>query len=186
MRPEESNALFEGFGDGGAPRRRGPLVVGAAVALAVGAAIGAGVYAWVEHARADDALLARGQAAAERDAALAAKTEAERQADEAIATAEKAAKAAQAAVERAEQRVVDVGEAGELLRSIVQVWAGGTPQLAPPAVHELLRGEVLARLEKRLTPAQYLDLVGAAVRAMASDLRARDSSRGAPRTEATR
>lgn len=177
MRPEESKALFDGFGDGHPPRRRGPLVLGALVVLAVGAAVGAGIYAWIERGRAADAVLAEGRAAAERDAAIAAKAEADRQAEEAVASAEKATKAAQEVVELAVQRVADAGEAGDLLRGVVTIWAGGTPTLAPPAVHELIRGEVLERLEAKLPPEQALELVGAAVRAMAIDVRARDSSR---------
>lgn len=170
MRPEESRALFEGYGDGAPRRRRGPIVLGVVAALAVGAAIGAGSYAWYERGRADDALVARGQALAEREAAETARTEA-------IDAAEKVAVAAQEAVALAERQITDANAVGELLAGVVTIWAGGTPELAPPAVHELLRGEVLKRLEGRVSEAQYLGLVGAAVRAMAIDVRARDSSR---------
>ena len=181
MRPEESNALFDGYGASASPRRRGPIVAGAAAVLASGVAIGAGAYAWFERGRADDAELARGQAATERDAALAAKSQAERDTGEALAAAEKVAKAAAEAVGEAvvlaERRVASSSEAADLLEGVVRIWAGGTPDLAPPAVHELLRGEVLAQLSERLPPERYLALSGAAVRAMAMDVRARDSSR---------
>ena len=181
MRPEESKALFDGYGASASPRRRGPIVAGAAAVLASGVAIGAGAYAWFERGRADDAELARGQAATERDAALAAKSQAERETGEALATAEKVAKAAAEAVGEAvalaERRVASSSEAADLLEGVVRIWAGGTPDLAPPAVHELLRGEVLAQLSERLPPERYLALSGAAVRAMAMDVRARDSSR---------
>lgn len=159
-------------------------MAGAAVVLASGVAIGAGAYAWFERGRADDAELARGQAVTERDAALAAKAEAQREAGEAIATAEKVAKAAEEALAVAERRVAaaderaaDLGASSDLLEGVVRIWAGGTPDLAPPAVHELLRGEVLSQLADRLPPERYLALSGAAVRAMALDVRARDSSR---------
>ena len=177
MRPEESSALFDGYGTGGAPRRRGPIVAGVVVTLALGAAIGAGVSAWIERGRADDATLARGQAVTERDAALAGKAQAERETAEALATAEKVAKAAEEAVAVAERRVAQSTEQAELLEGVVRIWAGGTPDLAPPAVHELLRGEVLAKLAERMPPERYLALSGAAVRAMALDVRARDSTR---------
>jgi tetratricopeptide (TPR) repeat protein len=184
VRPEESNALFEGYGTGGAPRRRGPIVAGAAIVLLAGAAIGAGAYAWFERGRAEDAELSRGQASAERDAAIAAQREAEgaaeesrRAAVEALETAERVATTAAATIKEAEKRAVDLGASGELLEGVVKIWAGGTPELAPPAVHELLRGEVLSQLSERLPPERYLALTGAAVRAMAIDLRARDSAR---------
>ena len=177
MRPEESKALFEGYGTGAPPRRWGPIVLGAACVLAVGVAIGAGLYASSERDRAADAELARGQAVAERDAALKAKAEADRMAEEALATAENVAKAAADAVALAEKRVATASESGELLEGVVRIWAGGTPQLAPPAVHELLRGEVLSKLAETLPPERYLALVGGAVRAMALDVRARDSTR---------
>ncbi|MCX5651569.1 MAG: hypothetical protein NTU45_09310 [Planctomycetota bacterium] len=177
MRPEESKALFDGYGASASPRRRGPIVAGAAVVLASGVAIGAGAFAWFERGRADDAELARGQAATERDAALSAKSQAERETVEALAAAEKVAKAAGEAVALAERRVAKSSEAADLLEGVVRIWAGGTPDLAPPAVHELLRGEVLAQLSEQLPPERYLALSGAAVRAMAMDVRARDSSR---------
>ena len=184
MRPEDSKALFDGYGSGGAPRRRGPLVAGAAIVLLAGAAIGAGAYAWFERERAADAELARGQAAAERDAAVAAQREAEGAAEEsrkaaveALETAEQVAATAAATIKDAEKRAIDLAASGELLEGVVKIWAGGTPELAPPAVHELLRGEVLSQLSERLPPERYLALTGAAVRAMAIDVRARDSSR---------
>ncbi|MEY3143908.1 MAG: hypothetical protein RLY21_2401 [Planctomycetota bacterium] len=184
MRPEESKALFDGYGASAAPQRRGPIVAAAAVLLATGVAVGAGAYAWFERGRAQDAELARGQAVTEREAALSAKSQAERETGEAIATAEKVAKAAAEALAVAEQRVAaadkraaDFQGSSELLEGVVRIWAGGTPDLAPPAVHELLRGEVLAQLAERLPPERYLALSGAAVRAMAIDVRARDSSR---------
>jgi hypothetical protein len=98
VRPEESKALFDGYGASASPRRRGPVVAGAAAVLASGVAIGAGAYAWFERGRAGDAELARGQAATERDAALSAKSQAERETGEALAAAEKVAKAAAEAV----------------------------------------------------------------------------------------
>ena len=181
MRPEESNALFEGYGTrgygGGGWRRAAPLV---AIGVIVGAAIVAGVWGYRERGRAVDAELSRGQAIAERDGALAAKDEAERQAAEAVEVAERLAALAadaQVAKDAAEKALADTAEARDILRGVVSIWAGGTSALPAPALHELLRGEVLARLKERLTRAEYLDLAGAVVRAMALDRRVRDGSR---------
>lgn len=181
MRPEESRALFDGYGTGGFGgggwRRSVPWLV---VGLLVGAAGVSGVWAYRERGRAVDAELSRGQAIAERDVAVEARAAAEKQAAEAVEAAEKLAALA-AESERARERAVldlaGAAEARDLLRGVVSIWSGGTPALPAPALHELLRGEVLKRLETRLTRTEYLDLAGAIVRAMAIDLRVRDGSR---------
>ena len=180
MRPEEAQALFEGF-DSGRPRRRGRALALLGGTLLVGVAIGAGVYAMRAESRASDAEVARGRAEAERAQAVAARDEAERLAAELAARAEEAAalatrvtEAAEAAARAHEAEVAEMRAATALLRGVVEIAAGGTDLFAPPALHELLRGEVLAQLKPRLSRAEHLALVGAAVRAMSIDVRARD------------
>lgn len=180
MRPEEAQALFEGF-DSGRPRRRGRALAILGGTLLVGVAIGAGVYAMRAESRASDAEVARGKAEAERAQAVAARDEAERLAAELAARAEEAAALATRVTEAAEAaslvhdaELAEARAASALLRGVIEIAAGGTDAFAPPALHELLRGEVLAQLKPRLSRAEHLALVGATVRAMSVDVRARD------------
>lgn len=75
----------------------------------------------------------------------------------------------QAAAMRAKQDVELAGEASTLLRGVMRVWGAGSATMSPPALHELLRGAVLDRLQATLSKEAFFDLRLAAVRSMARE-----------------
>ncbi len=75
----------------------------------------------------------------------------------------------QAAALRAKQDVERAGEASSLLRGVIRVWGAGTATVSPPALHELLRGEVLDRLQATLSKEAFFDLRLAAVCSMSRE-----------------
>lgn len=177
MSYEESRQLLGDPERGSEPRR---TLVWITVSLVIVVGVLGVLGAWgvqrvnasrveAEAARAD-AVAARTTAIAERDAALAQVVQAEQQVLDAQVLA-------QAAVERTKNAIADAYEVGDLLRGVVTVWAAGTPSLPPPALHELLRGDVLLKLQSRMPRERYLELVRATVQAMARDVRPRDHAR---------
>ena len=169
MSYDESRALL---GEPERPRRPMPIlaiVLGAAFFASVGVAAGLVVSA---RRATDEAVAARAvsEAKAAEDARFAAARVAELEATSQAAETRAAEEAVRRA--RAEVEATRASGAAAILRAILKASTDGVPG-APPrrALHEILRGEVLATLRESMSREEGLDVALSIVRSMALDPR---------------
>ncbi len=169
MTYDESRALL---GEPERPRRPVPIfaiVLGAAAFAGIGVAAGLVVSA---NRATEEAVVAR--AAVEAKAAEEARFAAARVADLEMTMRAAEARAADEAVGRARAEVEATRSSGAsaILRAVLKASTDGVPG-APPrrALHEVLRGEVLATLRESMSREEGLDVALAIVRSMALDPR---------------